>query len=213
MKETNIVNPNKPDLADIILSIGNSFISANDKLEFAKNIYFLYIFYSRLIKLLETFFKQKLFLQEVNENYLRLCVRIDDILKLKGFEELKKMKWKPFLNLTPMVPHLDIIFQDELWILHKDNCMNFMNLVTEIHVKNGFIKYDYALSDKDRSLLNDCDSFIVQYIQNGYKEIFKGSIQAIRNPKAHENIKISENEAIHLIFLASLLMFKLDNTK
>ncbi|MBI5642543.1 MAG: hypothetical protein HY954_03600 [Deltaproteobacteria bacterium] len=32
----------------------------------------------------------------------------------------------------------------------------------------------------------------------------------IRNPKAHNNIDIDENRAVHFIFLASLLMDKLD---
>jgi|GEM_PF-858150 len=49
-------------------------------------------------------------------------------------------------------------------------------------------------------------------IQKGYKNIFSGSIQGIRNPKAHENILISQEEAIHFLFLASLLMFKVDES-
>ena len=35
----------------------------------------------------------------------------------------------------------------------------------------------------------------------------------IRNPNAHENLSINEKSAIHLIFLASLLMFKIDDSK
>lgn len=43
-------------------------------------------------------------------------------------------------------------------------------------------------------------------IQQGYMEIFAGSMTGIRNPKAHMNIKIGRERAIHFIFLASLLM-------
>lgn len=49
-----------------------------------------------------------------------------------------------------------------------------------------------------------------QNIQKGYMQIFAGSMTGIRNPKAHDNISITESRAIHFIFLASLLMHKLD---
>ena len=49
-------------------------------------------------------------------------------------------------------------------------------------------------------------------IQQGYLQIFCGSIKGIRNPKAHANISIEKNNAIHLLFLASLLMGKLKST-
>lgn len=45
-------------------------------------------------------------------------------------------------------------------------------------------------------------------IQKGYIQIFSGAITGIRNPKAHKNITIDKNRAIHLLFLASLLMYK-----
>lgn len=47
-------------------------------------------------------------------------------------------------------------------------------------------------------------------IQKGYMQIFSGAMTGIRNPKAHANITISREKAIHFIFLASLLMYKLD---
>ena len=48
-------------------------------------------------------------------------------------------------------------------------------------------------------------------IQQGYLQMFCGSIKGIRNPKTHANISIDKNNAIHLLFLASLLMDKLKN--
>jgi len=52
-----------------------------------------------------------------------------------------------------------------------------------------------------------------QDIQKGYLQIFSGSMTAIRNPKAHDNLAIDSLRAIHLLFLASLLMHKLDEGK
>jgi len=47
-------------------------------------------------------------------------------------------------------------------------------------------------------------------IQEGYMHIFAGAMRGIRNPKAHENITIDIKRATHFIFLASLLICKLD---
>jgi uncharacterized protein (TIGR02391 family) len=47
-------------------------------------------------------------------------------------------------------------------------------------------------------------------IQQGYMDLFAGSIAGIRNPKAHNNIDISAERAAHHLMLASLLFFKLE---
>jgi hypothetical protein len=44
-------------------------------------------------------------------------------------------------------------------------------------------------------------------------QIFAGAMQGIRNPKAHDNIDIHKERAMHQIILASLLMYKLDERK
>jgi len=49
--------------------------------------------------------------------------------------------------------------------------------------------------------------------QQGYMDIFAGSMIGIRNPKAHGNVVIDEKRAVHLLYLASLLMYKLDEAK
>jgi len=41
-------------------------------------------------------------------------------------------------------------------------------------------------------------------------EIFAGAMLGIRNPKAHKNLTISRERAIHHPFLAGLLFFKSD---
>lgn len=59
-------------------------------------------------------------------------------------------------------------------------------------------------------VLDDLSTESGKNIQQGYMEIFSGAIIGIRNPKAHNNINITENRARHLIYLASLLMYKID---
>jgi uncharacterized protein (TIGR02391 family) len=59
-------------------------------------------------------------------------------------------------------------------------------------------------------LLGDLSTATGKNMQVGYMQIFSGSMTGIRNPKAHENIEIDATRAIHFLFLASLLMAKLD---
>ena len=47
-------------------------------------------------------------------------------------------------------------------------------------------------------------------IQQGYMEIFAGTMTGIRNPKAHANIQIDSKRAMHFFFLASLLLYAID---
>jgi len=68
-----------------------------------------------------------------------------------------------------------------------------------------------AFSDKNPVLLlADLTTESGRNIQVGYMQIFAGAMQGIRNPAAHGNIDVPRDEAIHLFFLASLLMRRLD---
>ncbi len=58
--------------------------------------------------------------------------------------------------------------------------------------------------------LDDLTTETGRNIQQGYMQLFAGSMIGIRNPKAHSNINIDKVRAIHLLFLASLLMHKYD---
>lgn len=59
-------------------------------------------------------------------------------------------------------------------------------------------------------VLDDLSTESGKNIQQGYMEIFAGAMIGIRNPKAHDNINITENRAIHFLYLSSLLMHKID---
>lgn len=54
------------------------------------------------------------------------------------------------------------------------------------------------------------DTESARNVQEGYKYIFAGAIQAIRNPKAHANMNISREDAMKRLVLAGLLMDKID---
>jgi len=58
--------------------------------------------------------------------------------------------------------------------------------------------------------VNDLFSDSSRNIQEGYMNIFVGTISAIRNPKAHENMNPDENKTRHLLQLSSLLFIKLE---
>jgi uncharacterized protein (TIGR02391 family) len=62
-------------------------------------------------------------------------------------------------------------------------------------------------------ILGDLNTDTGKNMQQGYMQIFAGSMTGIRNPEAHENISIDSVQAIHFLFLASLLMEKLDEAK
>ncbi|MGV8149908.1 MAG: TIGR02391 family protein [Alkaliphilus sp.] len=67
--------------------------------------------------------------------------------------------------------------------------------------------------DQQIILLDDLSTETGKNIQKGYMQIFAGAMTGIRNPKAHENIIIEADRAIHFLFLASLLLFKVDERK
>ena len=70
-----------------------------------------------------------------------------------------------------------------------------------------------AFSVKNPVLKMGDESNTGKNMQVGYMQIFAGSMTGTRNPKAHGNIVIDEVRATHFLFLASLLMSKIDEGK
>lgn len=62
-------------------------------------------------------------------------------------------------------------------------------------------------------VLGDLSTQTGKDLQIGYMQIFSGAMTGVRNPKAHDNIVIDRKRAIHFLFLASLLMSKIDDSK
>jgi uncharacterized protein (TIGR02391 family) len=70
---------------------------------------------------------------------------------------------------------------------------------------------NFAFSVKSPVIkLDDLSTISGRNIQIGYMQLFAGAMTGIRNPKAHANISITPERAIHFLFLASLLLSKLD---
>ena len=46
--------------------------------------------------------------------------------------------------------------------------------------------------------------------QKGFMEMLAGAMSALRNPKAHANITIDREDAMHRLIFASMLMYKID---
>lgn len=70
-----------------------------------------------------------------------------------------------------------------------------------------------ALSTKHPTIRLGDDSETGRSMQVGYMEIFAGTMSGVRNPKAHHNLEISSERAVHFLFLASLLMGKIDEAE
>ena len=58
--------------------------------------------------------------------------------------------------------------------------------------------------------LDDLTTETGRNIQQGHMDLFVGAMIGVRNPKAHGNVVITKERAIHHFFLASLLFYKID---
>ena len=65
-------------------------------------------------------------------------------------------------------------------------------------------------SNKPVIVLGDLQTETGRNIQDGYRDLFAGAIRGIRNPIAHDLIKLEKDECIHILFLISHLWNKLD---
>ena len=80
--------------------------------------------------------------------------------------------------------------------------------------RDGAALMKEAFSPKHPALkLGDLDTATGRDMQLGYMEIFAGAMTGIRNPKAHGIIQIDAVRATHFLFVASLLMHKIDEAE
>ena len=76
---------------------------------------------------------------------------------------------------------------------------------------SSLMKKAFSLN-KPIVVLDDINTESGRNVQQGYMELFSGAMMGIRNPKAHANVDITRDRAIHCLHLASLLMFKVDES-
>jgi uncharacterized protein (TIGR02391 family) len=68
-----------------------------------------------------------------------------------------------------------------------------------------------AFSPKDPLVvLDDLGTESGRNVQQGYMDLYAGSMTGVRNPKAHANITIDDLRARHFLYLASLLAYRFD---
>lgn len=83
--------------------------------------------------------------------------------------------------------------------------------------KTGFEEDGATLMNRAFSVNNPVFSFADittetgRNIQQGYMQIFAGAMTGIRNPKAHNNMVLDKNKAMHLLFIASFFALKLED--
>lgn len=78
-------------------------------------------------------------------------------------------------------------------------------------VPDGHTAMNTVFSDNN-PLVEFCDRSTEtgSNIQKGYMQMLAGAMSALRNPKAHANITISEDDAMRRLIFASMLMYKID---
>jgi len=108
-------------------------------------------------------------------------------------------------------------FENQLYADSVSVCLREINSIVKDHVRKAISQeLDGAtLMTKAFSAANpiicfgDLSTENGRNIQLGYMKIFEGAMIGIRNPKAHANLYPDGNKTIHLLFLASFMMNKL----
>lgn len=144
-------------------------------------------------------------------------------LETNGFNGNKIKKGSDFWSLIhPKIAKVskekfeDGHFADAVESAFKDvnkRVKKYVKSKHSIELDGADLMYSAFSLKKPLIKLDDLSTETGRSIQQGYMEIFAGSMTGIRNPKAHDNLQIKENKAIHFLFLASLLMYKLDEIK
>jgi uncharacterized protein (TIGR02391 family) len=70
--------------------------------------------------------------------------------------------------------------------------------------------FNYRNENQRLLTFESLDTETGRSVQEGYMHIFAGAMQAIRNPKAHDNVILSKEDAMDRLIFASLLMKKID---
>lgn len=142
------------------MSEANEANPRNRREDLNKEVYRLLLFYKKLTQLLETFFSGYLLLStdEINRSYLRLCIKIKEILDEPGFESLAGLSWQPFDSLRTLDPDASDI---EWEYGGRQVCGTFLNAVEELFIKNG--EMTYPLDADDQELLGSIDIYLEKY--------------------------------------------------
>jgi uncharacterized protein (TIGR02391 family) len=120
--------------------------------------------------------------------------------------------------LHPKVVQLaKVHFDSDLFADSVLTCLRQINSIIKEHVRkdigeelDGARLMTRAFSlERPIIVFDDLSTENGRNIQVGYMKIFEGAMIGIRNPKAHANLDLEKNKAIHLLFIASFMFIKL----
>lgn len=145
----------------------------------------------------------------------------------KGYQDVSNKTVQPFVQQLWMLINPRIVkvsrkrFDDGHYADSVEAALKEINSVTKKIVKDKIKKEYDGASLMERALsLNDpiivLDDLTIddgKNVQKGFMQIFSGAMTGIRNPKAHSNMSIDQEQAIHYLFLASILMNKIENSQ
>lgn len=165
-------------------------------------------------------FQQKLYYTSDRIIYKNYC--LDEIKDRLNFYEEQIVKEPEYDFWSLIHPSISGLCKSRFDAGHFadsiETAFKHINQTVKIKVKkktgnelDGSSLMNSAFSPKTPIIsLDDLSTESGRNIQTGYMQIFAGSMTGIRNPKAHDIINIDRERAIHFLFLASLLMYKLD---
>lgn len=138
--------------------------------------------------------------------------------------------WKEYKELE--------VNKNNFWTLFKDELIHVSKkLFDDEHYSNSVFEWTKILNNKIKKIVKDKTwqeydwtdlmnrafspkkPIIVLWdletetwlnVQQWYMDMYRWTMSAIRNPKWHETILISQDKAIHFLFLINLLLVKLD---
>ncbi len=139
--------------------------------------------------------------------------------QMKGIKKIKEQQIWSLLHRN-VVTHCKTRFNDGYYADSVEAALKEINTTVKEVVKKATGQELDGASLMTRAfsinapiiVLGDLSTETGRNIQQGYMQIFAGAMTGFRNPKAHGNLIISKERAIHFLFLASLLFHKLDET-
>ncbi len=149
---------------------------------------------------------------------------LDEIIKrLPEFKRAPKIDSKPDTDFWRLIhPDIVTVAKPRFEATHFADCaeaaLKHINSVVKAVVKKNTAKeLDGAdlmrqafTPNKPILTIDDISTDRGKNMQQGYMDIFAGAMTGIRNPKAHGNIDVPKERAIHFIFFASMLMDTID---
>ncbi len=135
----------------------------------------------------------------INNKYLQLCIKIEEILNNPDFSTLRKNQWRPFENLLS----IDSDAPEGFWEYGgRQLCDDFQSKIDELYIKNGEKEIDPE--PKEQILITEINAFLNKYAERKkvhdkvtLENMMRQVAQNMMPIDFEEHAKIQENESIH----------------